>query len=111
MHHSHEKPPWLLPSVKLADQTRDRRNLFFGKLSEYGKRQHFFGELLADREIAGPITVACESRLQMQREGIIDLGSHAGLGQESTQLIPPRAADHKLVVHMTGLIGLRSRRS
>ena len=66
--------------------------------------------MFADRKIARFVSQVREAILQVQRQRIIDFGSHAVLFEMGLQLVTPGSPDYKLVVNMPRLVGLCLRR-
>ena len=99
-----------LAAVELRNRCHHALLLVFAQLGEHGQRQHFFGGALRLRQIAGLVSQIGEALLQMQRNGIVNLGADTLLGQETSQLIAPPRADHVLMVDVIGLGKRRQQR-
>src|SRR5271167_3012187 len=92
-----------LPAVELRNRPDDLLLLAFAQLWEHGQREHFFGRALRLGQITGLISQICEALLQMQRNGVVDFGVDALLGQESPQFIASQRPHRILVIDVMSL--------
>src|SRR6266851_5381011 len=77
----------------------------FGEFGEHGQGQDFFGCALSFRKITFAVSEIHEARLQVQGNGIVDLGANLSRSKELAQLLAAIGADHILMENMVGLRG------
>src|SRR5258706_10606726 len=68
-------------------------DVFTGKFRMDRKRQRILREIFANGEVAVLVSERCETRLQMERQRIVDLGSNPVLSQEGLQQVALRTSD------------------
>src|SRR5258708_35015762 len=77
----------------------------FGEFGEHGQGQHFFGRALSLWEITFAVSEIHETGLQVQRDGVVDLGANLSRGKKLAQFLAAVGADHILMENEVGLGG------
>src|SRR5258706_15809784 len=77
----------------------------FGEFGEHGQGQDFFGRALSLREIAFAVSEIHKAGLQVQRDGIVNLGANLSSSKKLAQFFAAVGADHILMENMMGLRG------
>src|SRR5260370_36553720 len=77
----------------------------FGEFGEHGQGQRFFASTLSLWEIPFAVSEIHETGLQVQRDGIVDLGANLSRSKKLAQLVAAVGADHILMENMVGLRG------
>ena len=76
--------------------------LIFAQLGEDGQGQDFAGGALGFGETAFRVAETLERRLQMERDGVVDLRADFALGEELAQAVAAVGADDVLVPDVMG---------
>src|SRR5579863_5030306 len=92
-------------AVKVRDALHHPSLLIFGELRKNGQGQHFFGCTFSLGEISLAVSQIYEARLQMQRDGIINLRPDLARGEELAQFVTPVGPHHVLVKYMVSMRG------
>src|ERR1019366_9893338 len=87
-------------AVKVCDAFHHPALLVFVEFSKHGQRQHFFRGALGFGEVAFAVSEIDEARLQVQRDGIVDLGPDLARGEKLAQLFAAVGADDVLMENM-----------
>src|SRR5258708_33201758 len=77
----------------------------FGEFGEHGQGQRFFASTLSLWEITFAVSEIHETGLQVQRDGIVDLGANLSRSKKLAQLVAAVRADRILVENMVDLRG------
>src|SRR5580692_2983436 len=86
--------------VELRDTLHYGFLLRFGQLRKHGQRQHFRRSVFRLRQVSSPVAQVSETRLQMQRDGIVDLGAYFSVAKKLAQLIAALSPNHVLMKDM-----------
>jgi len=76
--------------------------LVFAEFGEDGQGEDFAGGALCFREAAFFVSETLQRRLQMERDGVVDLRADFALGEELTQAVAARGADDVLMPDVSG---------
>src|SRR5258708_29599438 len=77
----------------------------FGEFGEHGQGQRFFASTLSLWEITFAVSEIHETGLQVQRDGIVDLGANLSRSKKLAQLVAAVGAGHILMENLVGLRG------